>query len=130
MPILLRTISTPLFTKGVLLYDNDVLCHTLELPWNDNQRNVSCIPQGIYDCYHSTSLHHGSVMRLSSVPGRTGILIHAGNDTKDTRGCILVGLDVNSFGLLHSKKAMDRLFTTLPMGFKLNIMDIYNDMDL
>lgn len=123
MPTLLRLVQTPLYTKGVLIHDNDILCHTLELPWNNNQRNISCIPTGVYDVSKSNSDNFGSVLRFSSVLNRTGILFHAGNTTKDTRGCILVGLDANSIGVIHSKQAMYRILQRLPSTFKLTVKE-------
>lgn len=123
MPTLLRLVQTSLFTKGVLIYDNDILCHTLELPWNYNQRNISCIPTGVYDVSKSNSDDLGPVFRFSSVLNRTGILIHVGNTTKDTRGCILVGLEANSIGVVNSKQAMYRLFQRLPSQFKLSVKE-------
>lgn len=124
MVILQRLISTPLFTKGVLIYDSNIVCHTLELPWLSNQQNISCIPSGVYDVCLSSSTKFGDCYRLPSVTGRSGILIHRGNTIKDTRGCILVGLDVNSLGVIHSIQAMKRLFDTFPKDFKLNIRNI------
>lgn len=124
MPTLLRLVSTPLITKGILIYDNDILCHTLELPWRNNQRNLSCIPAGVYDVSKSTSTNFGPVLRFSSVRDRTGILIHAGNTTSDTRGCILVGLDANSLSVVQSKQALYRLLQRLPSDFKLTIKDL------
>ena len=124
MPKLIRLISTPLFTKGILTYDNDVLCHTLELPWRDNQRNLSCIPSGVYLAHKSNSTTHGPCLRLPSVLNRTGILIHTGNTIQDTRGCILVGLDTNSNGVINSKQALYRILQQLPSDFQLEIRSI------
>lgn len=114
-----RFISDLFSTRGVLInapkpLRQTPLCHTLELPWNNNAQNISCIPDGTYDLIRSSSTAHGPCFRIPSVSGRTGILIHAGNSLKDTRGCILVGLDVNFTNVLHSKLAMKRLFETLP----------------
>ena len=33
-------------TFGVLIKDGVPLCVTLELPWRDNERSISCIPEG------------------------------------------------------------------------------------
>lgn len=78
---------------------------TLELPWRENRRGVSCIPCGVYDAlYEDTRKVIGGVCRwyhLRDVPDRGGILIHPGNfagDVRegfasDVRGCILIGRD-------------------------------------
>jgi hypothetical protein len=36
-------------TNGTLFNSGKFLCHTIELPWNDNKRNISCIPEGTYE---------------------------------------------------------------------------------
>ena len=78
----------------------------------------------MYDVCLSSSTKFGDCYRFPNVTGRSGILIHRGNTIKDTRGCILVGLDVNALGVIHSIQAMKRLFETLPKDFKLNIRNI------
>ncbi len=89
--------------------------YTLELPWLDNQTNVSCIPQGIYNVSPYSSAKYPNVFEICSVPNRTAILIHIGNYTKDTRGCILVGLGVNESAqmITQSRKAMEYLHSLL-----------------
>jgi len=121
MITLTRFVNSNLFTRGIIHYDDRPLCHTLELPWLDNARNISCIPTGSYSVCKSLSSKFGDCFRFPSVRDRDGILIHCGNTIKDTRGCILVGLDVNDLGLLHSQHALDRLFLRLPDDFTLII---------
>lgn len=98
-----REPSTDQGTLGRLIalrLDARFACWTLELPWRDNQRNVSCIPVGQYTVDWSRSAHFGEVYRVQGVEGRSGILIHHGNWAGDTAkgfktsvaGCILVGL--------------------------------------
>ena len=64
---------------------------TLENPWFDNERNVSCIPDGRYGCEHVDSPRFGSTWEVANVPDRTHILFHKGNTHVHTQGCILVG---------------------------------------
>lgn len=67
-------------------------CFTLELPWLDNQTNISCIPEGVYEYEKRISPSKGyEVIELKGVEGRTYIQIHAGNYTRQIRGCTLVG---------------------------------------
>lgn len=75
------------------------VCVTLELPWRNNRRRVSCIPEGRYRVEWSRSGRFGEVYRVLDVPGRSGILIHPGNWAgdkfkrlkTDVEGCILLG---------------------------------------
>ena len=110
-----RTLSE---TFGVLIIDGNPVCCTLELPWMDNNRNVSCIPVGIYHC---TNVQKG-IIRVGNVPNRDGIQIHIGNKASDIEGCILVGLEFGKNSVLASKKAMEKLQKLLPTEFVLEII--------
>ena len=122
--VTLNRVSQSLFgTKGLIIHDKKVLCHTLELPWRYNSQNQSCIPVGTYQAFKSNSPKFGKCFYLSSVPDRQGILIHVGNTLKDTRGCILVGLDTSDHDVLHSVNAMSRLYKQLPDEFTLTIKE-------
>lgn len=99
-----------------VLSAGDLKLQTLELPWRGNHPLTSCIPEGTYQVKLLPSTRFGRIMpRLLSVPGRTGILIHAGNGPSNTEGCILVGMDRGADGktLLHSRSALLLLFTAL-----------------
>lgn len=94
-------------TIGVLTSAHRMLGYTLELPWENNERNISCIPSGKYDIAFKNS--NGYVkniqINLLNVPGRDGITIHSGNTTDDIRGCILIG---GELGKLLGKRAVLR----------------------
>jgi hypothetical protein len=108
--LFLNRLTSDLFTTfGVFMYENKPVCYSLELPWRDNRRNVSCIPSGRYGLSRSFSSRHGSVFLLHGVPGRSEILIHTGNYVGDTEGCILPGLDINAVGVVYSRVALRRL---------------------
>ena len=116
---------------------------SLELPYLENQQNISCIPPGEYLCERITHRKYGVCYYVNDVPGRSGILIHIGNFAAqrvlaarvkartakkvDTLGCIMVGLrfvDLNGDGYLDlqdSTKAMNILRAVLPDSFKLII---------
>jgi hypothetical protein len=83
-------------TFGILNIENKFVCVTLEPPWKDNQRNISCIPAGEYRVKPriSTSFQsvRGKLYRIMDVPERSGIDIHPGNKLKDTLGCPMTGL--------------------------------------
>lgn len=108
---------SPQGTAGALLVNRQFVCMTLELPWLGNTRNVSCIPRGSYIIRPWVSNEHGQVYRFDEVPGRSDILIHAGNFLRDTQGCILVGTtligDDDKLRLVESRRAKDKLDQTL-----------------
>ena len=97
---------------GMLRYDGMKL-FTVERPWSDNQRNVSCIPTGAYPL-KLTHFIHGDypAYELLDVPGRDSILIHIGNTMDDVRGCIAPGLMLGWVGkkwaVVESKLAFER----------------------
>jgi hypothetical protein len=64
---------------------------TLEPPWRDNEKNISCIPAGLYNCEFNISPKFGPTYEVMGVPNRSHILFHKGNFTHNTKGCILVG---------------------------------------
>lgn len=101
-------------TLGSLFIDGDRLCETLELPWRDNQRGISCIPEGKYECKLAPSPSRGySVYWLQNVPGRQDVQIHIGNFPKDIRGCILVGEHRGVDQVVHSKRAFDKFMARM-----------------
>ena len=77
-------------TYGVLIDSTRPFAVTLERPWLDNQRSVSCIPPGTYTCARKQSPRFGNTFEITGVPGRSHILFHAGNTAADTEGCVLV----------------------------------------
>ena len=104
-------------------------CHTLELPWKDNNNNVSCIPVGEYKVVKRYSPKYGNHFHVTGVPGRSYILIHKGNYFTDIRGCILVGTgvsDINRDGQIDvtsSGVAMKELLKIMPKEFTLTILE-------
>lgn len=105
-------------TLGLLSVEGEPVCWTLEDAWRANRISVSCIPDGSYELVPHDSEHFHSVWRVTvggkDVPGRTGILIHAGNSVDDTLGCILVGARWMQDGLARarisdSQHALERL---------------------
>lgn len=52
---------------------------SLELPWLNNERSVSCIPAGTYECERINHPKYGHCWLVKNVPGRDSILVHVGN---------------------------------------------------
>jgi hypothetical protein len=95
-----RAPSAPYGTVGALLReDGSRVAWALELPWRDNVRGESCIPAGRYLCVDRLSPKFGRAYEVVGVPGRSNILVHAGNHAgrpsppleSDVLGCVLLG---------------------------------------
>lgn len=116
---LIRVSSSVDFTIGSLGINGVPVCWSLELPWRNNEREVSCIPEGSYSAKKERHHKFGDVLRISGVPERDGILVHIGNYLKDTRGCILPGIQLGNLHdggveVLSSTRAMAKLYELLP----------------
>ena len=109
--LIIRDTFTKESTIGRLFINGESFCDTLENPWLDNQRNVSCIPEGQYKV--RLRLPRESATRdylhllVQDVPNRSYILFHIGNTAKDTSGCILVGNGRKHNVVENSRLAMD-----------------------
>jgi len=88
---------------GVLTINGQVVCLTIERPWLDNQKNISCIPAGEYTCKRVDSPKFKETFEVLNVPTRNYILFHAGNTIEDSLGCIIPG---SKFGELRGKRAV------------------------
>ncbi|MGB8705533.1 MAG: DUF5675 family protein [Gillisia sp.] len=105
-------------------------CNTLELSWKDNQKRISCIPEGEYQVQKRFSKKFKSHFHITNVEGRSYILIHPGNFYTQIMGCILVGSDlkeINGDGRLdvvNSRETMADLLGLMPNKFTLKIVKI------
>jgi hypothetical protein len=111
--LLIRDTFSKESTIGELFLNGERICDTLENPWVDNQRNISCIPEGIYPVRLRLPRESGTRdyihLLVKEVKDRDYILIHIGNTAKDTSGCILVGLGTQQNIVSNSTLAMDLL---------------------
>ena len=95
---------SPIATEGHLYIDGVLICDTLEDQDRDKNRNgqfdageqkiaaETCIPIGTHKVIMAFSPAHQKMMPLLiGVPQFSGVEIHAGITTADTKGCILVG---------------------------------------
>jgi hypothetical protein len=86
--VIFRTYHTD-GVNGVLYANNSFQCYTIELPWEDNIPQHSCIPEGRYELKKRYSTKFGQHLLVENVKGRALILIHPANDAlKELRGCI------------------------------------------
>ena len=86
---------TPLFTVGELHLDGALQCFIGEDVYRGGLPKVpgaSAIPVGRYEvAWVESPRLKRHTLRLLSVPGFAGILIHGGNTAADTLGCLLTG---------------------------------------
>ena len=138
MITLKRTAKKGTYTIGKLYVDGVYICDTLE----DTDRGLSsymavddilkrkvkgstCIPTGLYiitldvesgrfkgDPFYA-KLCNGKLPRLLNVKGFEGVLIHSGNTSKDTEGCILVGENKEVGKVVNSRVTFKRLYKIL-----------------
>lgn len=110
---LIRVNGTDKQTLGAVITGNSkeiFVCRSLELPWKNNEDNLSCIPAGEYICKWSKSPHLSEIKgedvytyEILNVPHRAGIRIHSANYYTQILGCVALGdahKDINSDGTL------------------------------
>lgn len=135
--VLVKRVYLPSETLSSIYYKGEMLCKGMELPYRNNQRSISCIPEGEYLVTKEPPIPSNDPQgrkqrdywhfRFHDVPKRSGVLIHKITYVKDLQGCIGVGLDFkdwNKDGVLDmadSTKALEKLVKTLPDKFTLKI---------
>lgn len=123
-------------TFGKVVTDVGYYCNSLELPWKNNQRKLSCIAALSYLCKIVISPTFGKVYQLQNVPGRSYILEHPANFAGDIElgykteleGCIALGekrgIMKGQKCLLVSRPAIRRFMESMQYEpFMLNIID-------
>lgn len=98
-------------TNGTVFCSGQFLCHTIELPWKHNKRNISCIPEGRYEVVPRYSTHFKHHLLIKGVSGRHLILFHPANDAlNELEGCIAPVTYLGGPGKgLQSRHAMQKL---------------------
>lgn len=144
---LIRLVTGDLGTFGAILFPSGFALHTLELPWEKNERDISCIPCQTYVCEVDDSPKWGSAYHVRDVEGRSHILFHRGNWAgrksmselqSNVAGCILVGHerkhiaganeDEPQLGVSESRKACDDMMAHLAgEPFELLVMSRVDD---
>lgn len=145
LPIyLLERIYLPDRTLGSILSpQGGGICKTLELRWANNQRSISCIPEGEFLVTYSDPVlkddpateedesggrHPRDYAHyiVHDVPGRSGILIHRGHTPSWSLGCITAGGRFGNFTtsaptLEDSKEKLQWMTENLPRRWRLLI---------
>jgi hypothetical protein len=124
---LFRVERTEKHTVGTLCDRNVLIAHTMELPWKDNKRGESCIPEGIYHVVPDSTGKH-RYFRVLDVDGRDMIEIHKANWAFQLDGCIACGEDIKDHEkgrmVTNSEATMDALKEKYPYGFILEIRSV------
>lgn len=140
---LTREQSTPEGTRGLLVIGDVMSFHTVELPWQENEKGRSCVPAGTYELEPFTRPNGDKVYRLNAphldvfkdetdvppgIPGRSEILIHAANVPSQLMGCIAPGLGRGVIdgepAVVQSRMAMEAIRAAL--GDKHHTLEILN----
>lgn len=125
---MLRRTYFPNGTNGELFGPSKTeLCKTIELPWKENKRRESCIPEGRYLLKKRTSEKFKQHLILMAVPGRDLILIHpANNAIKELAGCIapvteLTGPGTGNTSRIPFNKLRDEIYALIENGYDVYI---------
>ena len=111
MELLLNRVYYKNGTNGKISYQGQLICQSVELPWRDNKRNISCVPEGRYVLVKRFHPKHGEQLELSHVPKREAILIHPANFAmRELQGCIAPVTKCTGEGVGdYSRIALERL---------------------
>ena len=125
------------YTIGRLYIDGKYFCDTLEdkdrglrqdmpvaIIRAKKRKGTTAIPTGSYRVtlavqspkFSKRAIYqfcNGYLPRLINVPGYDGVLIHIGNTSKDTEGCLLVGRNTQVGKVLESRKTFMALYDRL-----------------
>lgn len=109
--VLVRDCRTETAIMGHLLFNGTVVCYTLE-------NKAKAIPCGVYNIENSKSTKFKRELPLlynKTVAESRGIRIHAGNTSKDSAGCVLVGMgrEIAPDGSLTESKLAETMVTML-----------------
>ena len=130
------------YTIGILYVDGVRFCETLEdkdrgLKQTDSLSYIkarkvyqeTAIPTGTYEVamnitspkYSASAwywkLCQGKVPRLINVPGWEGVLLHTGNTSLDTAGCLLTGRNTKVGQLTESKVTYEKLYKKMKAAY-------------
>ncbi|WP_310993765.1 DUF5675 family protein [Aequorivita marina] len=107
-------------THGALFLNTRFVCFTIELPWRENRRFESCIPEGRYELKARFSKKFGNHILVKEVYCRNLILIHAANYAKkEFQGGIAPVLELTRIGRgSNSPMAMQKVLSLCHQAFE------------
>lgn len=135
---LIRIANRPTYCIGKLYIDGVYQCDVIE----DTDRGLddsmslaeirkkkvygeTAIPTGIYPVHITYSPKYKKMMPiLEGVKGYDGIRLHSGNTSKDSLGCLIVGLNTKVGMVTESRKTYNALFKILNSTKERIIIDI------
>lgn len=111
MVLVLSRTYLPEGTNGKLACDGQFVCYTIELPWRENEKGVSCIPEGYYLLRKRYSRKFQWHIEVVAVKNRSFILLHpANNALNQLYGCIAPVTELSGAGLgLQSRQAFAKV---------------------
>lgn len=111
MVLVLSRTYFPDGTNGKLECEGKFICCTIELPWKENEKRVSCIPEGEYLLRKRYSRKFQWHIEVVDVKNRSFILFHpANNAQKELNGCIAPVTKLSGPGLgLQSRQAFAKV---------------------
>ncbi|MFV8351764.1 DUF5675 family protein [Flavobacterium sp. XS2P14] len=111
MVLVLSRTYFPDGTNGKLECEGKFICCTIELPWINNEKRVSCIAEGEYLLRKRYSRKFQWHIEVVDVKNRSLILFHpANNAQKELNGCIAPVKKLSGPGLgLQSRQAFAKV---------------------
>ena len=108
--IVRESVNSKSITGSIYVDDKYIGC-TLELPYRNNEKGVSAIPEGSYGTVMRYDKNDGWRIQLTDTEPRTGVQIHKGNSPSEIKGCVLVGtkVDEKNNRITGSKEAYAKL---------------------
>lgn len=124
---IIRLIFEESYTLGKLSCSGKFVCYTLEprcIDWATEQKvpGKTAIPAGVYNvCMCWSPKFKRKMPYLMNVPHFEGIMFHTGNTAeRDSKGCILVGLENLRGVILRSKEAFNKIMEKMEYARKSN----------
>uniref|UniRef100_UPI004048835D DUF5675 family protein n=1 Tax=Polynucleobacter sp. TaxID=2029855 RepID=UPI004048835D len=121
-------------TFGKLRLPDGSSLYTVEPPWKDNEPNVSCIPDGLYDLalrkspkvFQSSGGKYSHGYEILGVPGRQFCMIHPANWPHELDGCIAPGLD---YRIIQTKEGEFKQAVTSSRAAFVRLMNVMQKAD-